>query len=121
MSEPTSGKLAINLDTCTGCSLCVLACPVDVIRMDAATAKPVIAYPRDCQVCYLCEDDCPTAQHHSQPRHQQFTPLQHLRRVRPGHNAPEMSFGHSDVRVGTLALRLGDNVCASVRLCSEIW
>jgi formate hydrogenlyase subunit 6/NADH:ubiquinone oxidoreductase subunit I len=28
--------------------------------MDAGTAKPVIAYPRDCQVCYLCEDDCPT-------------------------------------------------------------
>jgi formate hydrogenlyase subunit 6/NADH:ubiquinone oxidoreductase subunit I len=60
MSEPAAGKLAINLDTCTGCSLCVLACPVDVIRMDAASAKPVIVYPRDCQVCYLCEDDCPT-------------------------------------------------------------
>jgi NAD-dependent dihydropyrimidine dehydrogenase PreA subunit len=37
-----------------------IAVPVDVIRMDAATAKPVVAYPRDCQVCYLCEDDCPT-------------------------------------------------------------
>jgi NAD-dependent dihydropyrimidine dehydrogenase PreA subunit len=37
-----------------------IAVPVDVIRMDAATAKPVIVYPRDCQVCYLCEDDCPT-------------------------------------------------------------
>jgi formate hydrogenlyase subunit 6/NADH:ubiquinone oxidoreductase subunit I len=56
----TGGKLAINPETCTGCSLCVLACPVDVIRMDPATAKPVIAYPLDCQVCYLCEDDCPT-------------------------------------------------------------
>lgn len=60
MSEQTSGKLSINLDTCTGCGLCVLACPADVIRMDATTAKPAIAYPRDCQVCYLCEDDCPT-------------------------------------------------------------
>ena len=38
MNEPTNGKLAINYDTCTGCSLCVLACPVDVIRMDATTA-----------------------------------------------------------------------------------
>ena len=28
--------------------------------MSGLTAKPVIAYPRDCQVCYLCEDDCPT-------------------------------------------------------------
>jgi formate hydrogenlyase subunit 6/NADH:ubiquinone oxidoreductase subunit I len=28
--------------------------------MDALSAKAVVAYPRDCQVCYLCEDDCPT-------------------------------------------------------------
>jgi formate hydrogenlyase subunit 6/NADH:ubiquinone oxidoreductase subunit I len=60
MSEPSNGKLAINLETCTGCSRCVTACPVDVIRMDVSSGKPVIAYPRDCQVCYLCEDDCPT-------------------------------------------------------------
>jgi NAD-dependent dihydropyrimidine dehydrogenase PreA subunit len=35
--EQEGGKLSINLETCTGCSLCILACPVDVIRMDAAT------------------------------------------------------------------------------------
>ena len=60
MTDINNGKLSINPETCTGCGLCVLACPVDVIRMDAVSAKPVIAYPRDCQVCYLCEDDCPT-------------------------------------------------------------
>ena len=60
MSDPGAGKISINVDTCTGCGLCVIACPVDVIRMDALSAKAVIAYPRDCQVCYLCEDDCPT-------------------------------------------------------------
>lgn len=60
MTSPTSGKISINLDTCTGCGLCVLACPVDVIRMDVVSAKPVIVYSKDCQVCYLCEDDCPT-------------------------------------------------------------
>ena len=60
MTDPAGGKLTINLETCTGCSLCVLACPVDVIRMDVETAKPAILHPKDCQVCYLCEDDCPT-------------------------------------------------------------
>ena len=60
MIAPAAGKLSIDLETCTGCGLCVLACPVDVIRMDAGPAKPVIVYPRDCQVCYLGEDDCPT-------------------------------------------------------------
>ena len=60
MTDINNSKLSINPETCTGCGLCVLACPVDVIRMDAVSAKPIIAYPRDCQVCYLCEDDCPT-------------------------------------------------------------
>ena len=60
MSAPVDGKISIDAQTCTGCGLCALACPVDVIRMDAAGAKAVVAYPGDCQVCYLCEDDCPT-------------------------------------------------------------
>lgn len=52
---------AISLDSekCTGCGLCVLACPTDVIRMDESGLARVV-YPKDCQVCYLCEDDCPT-------------------------------------------------------------
>ena len=55
-------ELAVSIvsDTCTGCGLCVLACPTDVIRLDPATAKAKVVYGRDCQVCYLCEDDCPT-------------------------------------------------------------
>lgn len=53
---------AVSIDpaTCTGCGLCVLACPVDVIRLDASSGKARVAYGSDCQVCYLCEDDCPT-------------------------------------------------------------
>ena len=56
------GEHAISIDpaTCTGCGLCVLACPADVIRMDPAGGKAKVVYGADCQVCYLCEDDCPS-------------------------------------------------------------
>ncbi len=53
-------KISIDTEQCSGCGLCVLSCPVDVIRMDETGLKAYTAYPNDCQVCYLCEDDCPT-------------------------------------------------------------
>ena len=55
--------IAIDATTCTGCGLCVLACPVDVIRL-RPDGRAEARYPRDCQVCYLCEDDCPTGSIH---------------------------------------------------------
>ena len=54
-----SPKIFIDAAQCSGCGLCVLSCPVDVIRMDKEAGKAYTAYPNDCQVCYLCEDDCP--------------------------------------------------------------
>ena len=44
---------------CTGCRACVESCPTDVIRMNEEKGKAVVAYPDDCQVCFLCEFDCP--------------------------------------------------------------
>ncbi len=52
--------ISINAESCSGCGLCVLSCPTDVIRLNPASGKARVVYGEDCQVCYLCEDDCPT-------------------------------------------------------------
>jgi NAD-dependent dihydropyrimidine dehydrogenase PreA subunit len=52
--------IAIDSQKCDGCGLCVQSCPVDVLRLNAATGKAEAPYERDCHVCCLCEDDCPT-------------------------------------------------------------
>ena len=48
----------IDHELCTGCGLCVLSCPMDVIRMDKETEKAMIKYVEDCMCCGLCVD-CP--------------------------------------------------------------
>jgi len=49
----------IDIDLCTGCEICIDACPMDVIRFDEELKKASIKYPRDCIACYNCEEDCP--------------------------------------------------------------
>jgi NAD-dependent dihydropyrimidine dehydrogenase PreA subunit len=49
---------AIDLDSCTGCALCVEQCPTRAVEMNGA-CRPVIVRPEDCAYCGLCEEMCP--------------------------------------------------------------
>ncbi len=49
----------IDESKCVACGTCHRTCPMDVIRRDAKTGKPVITYPEDCQMCHLCDLYCP--------------------------------------------------------------
>jgi adenylylsulfate reductase, subunit B len=48
----------IDLEKCTGCSLCDEHCPLDVIYM--AGEIPEVRYPDECWHCGACRQDCPT-------------------------------------------------------------
>jgi Pyruvate/2-oxoacid:ferredoxin oxidoreductase delta subunit len=62
---------AIDLDKCTGCGICDIVCPADVIHMEPAPATggvaglqstfrlPVIKYREHCITCFSCEIFCP--------------------------------------------------------------
>ena len=53
------GVKKIDEELCTGCGICFDICPMDVFRMDEEKEKAYIAYPKDCAVCYQCEQMCP--------------------------------------------------------------
>ncbi|MGD0236257.1 MAG: ferredoxin family protein [Syntrophorhabdales bacterium] len=69
------GIRRIDYKVCTGCGTCVEACPMDVIRLDEKTEKPVIKYLRDCQSCFLCEMECPAGAIHVTPDREMRVPL----------------------------------------------
>ncbi|MGE5304287.1 MAG: ferredoxin family protein [Alphaproteobacteria bacterium] len=50
-------RVEVNRIACTGCAVCVETCPPDVLRMDKEN-KAVVAYPDDCQGCFVCQWDC---------------------------------------------------------------
>jgi NAD-dependent dihydropyrimidine dehydrogenase PreA subunit len=50
-------RVAVNEAACTGCGACVELCPPDVLRLSAA-AVAYVAYPNDCEACYLCQLGC---------------------------------------------------------------
>jgi len=49
----------IGLELCTGCGRCYEFCPLDVIAWDDEEDRPVVAYPDECQLCFICQVECP--------------------------------------------------------------
>ncbi len=43
---------------CNGCKICFKACFIDVIKWNAKTRRPIIAYPEECVQCMFCEVVC---------------------------------------------------------------
>ena len=62
---------SIALEKCTGCGVCDVVCPADVIHMEpagapdaisglrSAFALPAIKYREHCITCFSCEIFCP--------------------------------------------------------------
>jgi len=48
----------VSADRCTGCNICVHACPTNVFEA-VPGGPPRIARQADCQTCFMCELYCP--------------------------------------------------------------
>jgi len=56
-TRPASTTVArIDPQKCTGCGLCIEACPLEAIRLEGQTA---VVDPERCTGCGICVDECP--------------------------------------------------------------
>ena len=47
-----------NYEECTKCGICYDLCPLDVISLNAEE-EPYVLYPDECQLCFICQVECP--------------------------------------------------------------
>jgi 2-oxoglutarate ferredoxin oxidoreductase subunit delta len=61
------GRIEVNVDHCKGCELCIEACPLDLLELDASNInvkgyQPMrIHTPEKCIGCMNCALMCPDA------------------------------------------------------------
>jgi len=53
-----SAAIAVDLDQCKACGICIELCPKDVFDRDEK-GYPLVARPEDCTICRFCEQHCP--------------------------------------------------------------
>lgn len=51
-------RIDIDTETCTGCRLCVLACPTNCFDFDPEVSLPYLVRLDACIVCRVCEEVC---------------------------------------------------------------
>jgi adenylylsulfate reductase, subunit B len=53
--------MIVNIDNekCAGCGRCYEVCPLDVYRWNQEAKRPVVAYDEECQMCFVCQEECP--------------------------------------------------------------
>lgn len=60
--SPNSVPVIVDHDLCIadkGCTVCLDACPLDVLAVNPVTRKAEMKYD-ECWYCLPCEKDCPT-------------------------------------------------------------
>jgi len=53
--------MIVNVDSkkCIGCRCCYDVCPLDVFVWDKQSKRPVVVYEEECQMCFICQEECP--------------------------------------------------------------